>query len=258
MYDEKHIVNQMFFDVTSNIKDEYEEEYIDIQPCIDTLDTLSKISNLAFFILDYSKKEFLYCSPFHLLANYLSAEKMKEMKFSFLKEFTSPEDYEFLSWIYKEGFKFYYNLPKEDRLKYTLSYYFNSLINKDKILLNHKITPVKLNKKNEIWLCLCVATIANKGVNKEIEIKNIETSQRFIYNKGSRKWVEHLPVMLTEKEISILRLSMQGYTNLEIGNIMHFDINTIKFHKKRIFSKLNVSKIQDAISYAINNKLLLI
>jgi DNA-binding CsgD family transcriptional regulator len=61
---------------------------------------------------------------------------------------------------------------------------------------------------------------------------------------------------LSEREIDILRLSSQGLSNSEIGEKIFIDVNTVKFHKKNIFQKFDVKNITEAITYAVNKRLI--
>jgi len=63
-------------------------------------------------------------------------------------------------------------------------------------------------------------------------------------------------VALTETERDILRLSSQGYTMDEIATMLCKSIDTIKTYKKRLFAKLEVRSIAEALSYATNYKLI--
>lgn len=256
MEEEKKMANNAFFRLSPYTEQINEDEYTRIQPAIDTLDALSLLCSTNIYIIDYYKKTFLYISPRHLFLQGITAEEFKKMGFLFFKKFTPPEDYEFLLHIKQEGFRFYNDIPVEHKLKYTLSYNFHVVFDKKKILVNQRITPFKLNSRHEIWLSMCVVTLASKDSLSEIEIKNSETSERLLYHKPTGKWQACTSIRLSEKEAVILRLSAQGLNNQEIASYMCLNVNTIKFHKKNIFAKLSVSNIQEAITYAINNRLI--
>jgi len=54
----------------------------------------------------------------------------------------------------------------------------------------------------------------------------------------------------------ILLLSTQGYSMDEIAERICISLDTVKFHKKNIFEKLQVKNIVEAIIFAANYKLL--
>jgi DNA-binding CsgD family transcriptional regulator len=48
----------------------------------------------------------------------------------------------------------------------------------------------------------------------------------------------------------MLRLTMQGFSLDQIGRLMFKSVETIKFYRRQVFSKLGVKNISEAIAYA--------
>lgn len=61
---------------------------------------------------------------------------------------------------------------------------------------------------------------------------------------------------LTDGEKDVLTLSIQGFTMSEIADRICLSPDTIKKYRKRIFEKLNVRNISEAIVAATNSRLL--
>lgn len=64
-----------------------------------------------------------------------------------------------------------------------------------------------------------------------------------------------LPTMLSvisEREISVLKLVVEGKTNYEIAESLFISINTVKNHLKNIFKKMNVSSRAEAVAKYLN------
>ena len=61
---------------------------------------------------------------------------------------------------------------------------------------------------------------------------------------------------LTEGEKSVLTLSIQGYTMSEIADRICLSPDTVKKYRQRIFDKLCVRNISEALAAATNTKLL--
>jgi FixJ family two-component response regulator len=55
---------------------------------------------------------------------------------------------------------------------------------------------------------------------------------------------------LTEKEVAVLRLILQGNSNKEIAQILHRSIRTIEDHRRHIMRKLNVDSVVDLVKRA--------
>ena len=60
---------------------------------------------------------------------------------------------------------------------------------------------------------------------------------------------------LTEREMEVLHLVVQGNSNQQIAEALVISIATVKAHISSILSKLGVSSRAEAISFAIKNKL---
>ncbi|AUP77191.1 response regulator transcription factor [Flavivirga eckloniae] len=54
--------------------------------------------------------------------------------------------------------------------------------------------------------------------------------------------------VLTDRENDVLTLLAEGKSYVDIGISLHLSINTIKFHLRNIYEKLNVSKKSEAIA----------
>ena len=76
------------------------------------------------------------------------------------------------------------------------------------------------------------------------------------YNRNTRRWDKRQMPTLTDGEKAVLTLSIQGYTMSEIADRIYLSPDTIKKYRQRIFEKLDVRNISEAIVAATNNKLL--
>lgn len=60
---------------------------------------------------------------------------------------------------------------------------------------------------------------------------------------------------LTEREMDVLRLVVQGKSNQQIADDMVITLATVKAHVSNILDKMQVSSRSEAIAYAIKNKI---
>ena len=60
---------------------------------------------------------------------------------------------------------------------------------------------------------------------------------------------------LTEREVQVLNLVVQGQSNRQIADAMFISVATVKAHISNILSKLQVSSRAEAITYAIKHKI---
>lgn len=52
---------------------------------------------------------------------------------------------------------------------------------------------------------------------------------------------KYLTFDLTEREIEVMELICSGYKQVDIGNTLHISLNTVRYHSKNIYDKLEVS-----------------
>jgi LuxR family maltose regulon positive regulatory protein len=67
----------------------------------------------------------------------------------------------------------------------------------------------------------------------------------------------HLPLgTFSDREMEILRLIQEGYSNQNIGERLFLSLSTVKWHNQNIFSKLDVQRRTEAVARAVQLKLL--
>lgn len=61
---------------------------------------------------------------------------------------------------------------------------------------------------------------------------------------------------LTYKEFDVFRYYLQGLTIPEIAKKTYLSSDTVKWHRRKLFEKLDVSNITEALAYAVTNDLI--
>ncbi|MFC4739738.1 response regulator transcription factor [Flavobacterium ponti] len=95
-----------------------------------------------------------------------------------------------------------------------------------------------------IWLALKLSKpkVETLVVEKEIYIKNDEI---FILNNTIINELE-----ISKRELEILGLLAQGYSNQEIAEKIFVSLSTVKTHNQNLFTKLNVKRRIQAVEKA--------
>jgi DNA-binding CsgD family transcriptional regulator len=231
-----------------------EEHKVDI--LTRAFDAISRVTYRNLYIIDCFKMNFSYISnnPFFLCGH--SREKiMKEGLSFYIKQIPENEQEMFVE-INNAGFDFFYQAPKEERMYYTLSYDYNLLNGDNKMIVNQQITPLLMDGDGKLWLAACVVSMSTKKKTGNVIIqKTGQTSfWKYSFEKGS--WEENNGVKLKEKEKMILDLSVKGYTMYAIAAKMNLSLDSIKLYRKKLFDRLGVKCITEALAYVVNNKLL--
>lgn len=235
-----------------------DEQYIGIQPYIDSAMAISRITYKLVYIIDYNRMNFLYVSETPLFLCGESAEAVRQGGCTFFYKHVPVEDLEFLSQIHKAGFEFLKAIAIEERTHYTLScnFFVQDQVSNEKILINHQITPLKLDSMGNIWLALCLVSLAPNRERGVAYITETQTNAMWQFSLKNRRWKQCEGIALNEQEKKVIRLANQGLSVEEIANEINRSIDSVKFYRKSIFRKLCVCSISEAIAVATHYRLI--
>lgn len=245
-----------FFIPDNDVRLPEELDYSRVDEYIRSAEAFSRTSYQSVYIIDYFRQNFLYVSPNPMFLCGLSPERVKELGYRFYLDFVPEDEQPLLLMLNKAGFAFYNDIPVHERKDWYISYDFHILNERKKILINHKMTPLALTSDGRIWLSLCIVSASTHTEAGHIEMHHVGSSEYFEYHETTHRWTKKQMPTLTDGEKSVLTLSIQGYTMSEIADKICLSPDTIKKYRKRIFEKLEVRNISEAIVAATNNKLL--
>lgn len=102
---------------------------------------------------------------------------------------------------------------------------------------------------------------AIKTVSKGIEYYNTEVSDVLLKSyirktKNASKDKEEITIQLTKREVEILVLFAQGFSNKEIADKLFISIRTVESHKNNIMQKLDLKSTVELVKYAIKHKMI--
>ncbi|MFT4202662.1 MAG: helix-turn-helix transcriptional regulator [Chitinophagaceae bacterium] len=222
------------------------------------LDKVACLTYQSVYIIDYYRRSFAYVSNNPLFLCGLKAKEVEWLGYAFYLKFVPLEDLELLLAINEAGFHFFGTIPLGKRMDYNISYDFRMKQPKSghTLLVNHKLTPLELDKSGNMWLALCVVSTSSNDSSGNIFIRERGNKSVFKYDMATRRWLSQDNLKLTTMEKEILLLSIQGPTSGEIARQLSLSVNTIKYHRKRILKKMDVSNMAEALAYASNSKLI--
>lgn len=245
-----------FFIPDNEVRLPDELDYDRVDEYIRSAEAFSRSTYQSVYIIDYFKQNFLYVSPNPMFLCGLTPEQMIELGYQFYLKYVPEDEQSLLLEINRVGFAFYNGIPAAERKDWYISYDFNIINAGHKILINHKLTPLSLTSDGRIWLALCVVSASTHTKPGHIEMHHVGNPEYSAYNTVTRRWDKKTMPSLTDGEKSVLTLSIQGFTMSEIADRICLSPDTIKKYRQRIFEKLGVRNISEAIAAATNNKLL--
>lgn len=248
----------LFFNNKNMAKGVSEYENIQMTNYLETIAAFSRTTYKSIYVIDYIQKGFEYVSDNPLFLCGHTPEEVRKMGYAFFFKNVEKEDLNLLSKINTIGFEFYDNVSIEERKRYTISYDFKlKRKNENKyILINQKLTPLFLTHDGKIWKSICIVSLSTEKESGNIKIYKKGNNKIFKYDLQCNVWKTEEKKQLSDREKEILQLSARGFTINEISEKIYVTSDTVKFHRRKIYDKLEVSNISEAIMCAINNKLI--
>jgi LuxR family maltose regulon positive regulatory protein len=88
-----------------------------------------------------------------------------------------------------------------------------------------------------------------------VSIRMLDEPSRFDYSFSRHRFIPSEPVVLSERGKQVFDLIVQNCPNVEIASRLDISYNTVKFHKKNIYSKTGIKNSMEAIRYAMVNQM---
>lgn len=233
-----------------------ESDYEEVNSIIAAARAFERISYQSVYIIDYYKLGFLYVSKNISRLCGCDATTIKDGGYKFYTDYVPEEDLKKMLEINTGLFNRFNELPIEERNLYTVSYNFHIINGNIRHLINHKFTPIRLTRDGRIWLAMCTISLPTSYKVGDVVMKKEGDSIYFQYSFDNHKWVKHKEVELSEKEREILSMTAQGFTIADIADFINISIDAVKGRRRKIFEKLKVKSIAEAITYAQNHQLI--
>lgn len=224
---------------------------------LEVIEAFTRTTYKSIYVIDYETKGFEYVSdnPLFLCGN--SAAEVQAMGYGFYFKYVPENDLELLLKINTIGFDFYEQIPLEERKDYSISYDFHLKNEEGKtILINQKLTPLFLTESGKVWKAICFVSLSTQQASGNIIITKKDGSKKIAYDLKTDCWKTLEKIELSAREKEILQYSIRGYAINEISEMIFVSPDTVKFHRRKLFEKLGVANIYEAISYATIHKLL--
>lgn len=245
-----------FFIPDNEVRLPDELDYSRVSEYVNAAEAFARSTYQSVYIIDYFKQNFLYVSPNHIFLGGLSPDEVLELGYRFYLKSVPEAEQAMLLQINEAGFAFLNRIPVEERKDWYIQYDFHVMHDGHPMLIHHKLTPLALTSDGRVWLALCVVSASTHTTAGHIEMHRNGSPEYYEYNTVTRRWDKRHVPLLTDAEKSVLTLSIQGYTMVEIADKMCVAHDTIKKYRKQIFEKLDVRNITEAIAAATHSKLL--
>ncbi len=244
-----------FFNEQNEITNINEEAYHHIEDIRETIDSCTRTSDECFYIIDYHKRNFLHVSDNPTYFGGLSAEKIKEMGYKFYLHFVPEEEIKMLIDINHVSLSYFNQLPNNEKPHYFISYNIHIKNRNHKILVNHRLTPLKLYN-GKIWLALCSISPATNKVVGKVYLHRQKSLDTIYYSLQNKSWEKFSFARLNDIEKRIFLYSIQGLATKQPAEKGCRSEIAVKKTRSKLLEMLNANNFQEAIHLALLYKLL--
>lgn len=245
-------VNKLFFNhaVSKVVSDDF-----DLNSAILSVDSAMRINGQCGFIIDFDEHKILYRSEQMFYVDEATYNDVKRDCANPYWSLVSDETLAILLQIRNAYPPISELLPVEEYSKHVCIIDYPINIRGHKLYISQKFTPLQMRSDGITKVGLFTINPSNK-LNTECMIIAPD-GRRFRFDLTWNKFVEfNLGKTLTVTEKAILFRAKMGMTNEEIANNLYLSVHTIKTHRVRIFKKLNVNSIGEALTVIGNYHLL--
>ena len=218
------------------------------------IDATSRLTNTSMLVYDFDKRSVVHKSEKLLYMDEATISDIQRECSNPYWSLVTPADLNALLDVEKAYFDIIGTFSPEQQLKHTLVINFNILLKQTEHIVTQKFTPLTLRSNGTASLGLFSITQATNETSERAAI--FGSGFRYAYDSQSRSFVLFsTKLQLTLIEKAILTLSSKGFSTEQIAKELYRSPNTIKTHKKRLFDKLKVSTIAEAIMLVNNYSL---
>ena len=226
---------------------------------IQSLKAMENIMDIDAYIVDLRTQQILYATKDCSI--YFADNSNDNNKFPgiyFLDNIISKKDLPRVSFINSKVHDFFYLLPVKRRTSGYFTQNFRiELNNKNTVLINHKGTVLDLTEDGTLRLVLCVMSFLTSDKTGNAYIKMTDTQTVYEFLLPAQKFVEVKTQRLTSKATKVLKLASNGKNEVQIAKELGISVNTVKYHKKKVFVQLGVKNTAEAIQWMNNQKKLI-
>lgn len=227
----------------------------DLNSAMDSIDSTLRISGQCGFIVDFDAHKILYRSDRLFYIDEAVYTDFKRESANPYWSLVSEDTLEQLLQIRNEFPSLSVLLSPEEYSKHICIIDYPIYIRGHELYITQKFTPLLMRQDGITKIGLFTINPSSKEAPECIVVSPSGRRFRFDFSEG--KFIEfNLGRLLSVTERAILFRAKMGLTNEEIAKSLYLSVHTVKTHRARIFKKLNVDTINEALTVIGNYQLL--
>lgn len=230
------------------------EEYFNLSAYFESLDAMHRITNSSMFVIDFAKNELIYRTKNLLFIDDATQHDIQRESSNPYWSLIVEEDFDIMLETRKAYLTLVEKFTSEHKLQHTYIISYRICFRHQECVISQKFSPLKLRPNGKLWLGLFSITISPHKACKHISV--FGDKFKYTYDFKTKQFLpfkEDIELTLMEK--SILLRASKGFTTEQIADDLCRSVNTIKTHKCRLFNKLHVTSMCEAIVFVQNYNL---
>ena len=244
-------INHPLYNLNFN---EADLDYSKVSRAIKGLELLIFNPDEYLYILDLNRLDFFYYEEH---PTFLSKNKhihISNVGYLYFTERIDKSDYQKAINILDIFYDYHIHEPQENII---ISYNVLVHVTEDEThLITHKLKPLKIDDEKNLWMVLFSSSICKNKYEERIRVYNTLSKEEIFYNAHTKKIINSEITEFTAREIDVIKLIIKGYSVKEIAVKLFVSENTIKYHKKNIFSKSDSKNALELMHYSINKQII--
>ncbi len=227
-----------------------DEDYRRIEPKIELLKRLSEVERSIYAVYDMYRYNYLLKSDEQKKLFGFTDNGNNENDVEVHYQRIHPDDLPFVLETDNLLFRFFTQLPPEEKRDYKLVYDFRTK-NTEGIYKRymHQTIHLELDKNGKAWLILVISHLLSErsaGENPQRRLINMKTGKLHLFNEMDD---DSLGMLLTKRETEILTLIGRGYDSINISDKLNISVNTVNNHRQNILRKTRTENTTQALLY---------
>ena len=246
-------VNTLFFNNSTCDEEIISKSDIDMQ--IRGIENFARLTNTTAFVIDFDRHKMLYRTDRMLFLDQVSYSDYQRESENPYWGLVAEDTLNYLLLLRKNYPLINQAIDAEDYRTHICTIDFPIIVKKHEFFINQKFTPLVMRSDGITKIGLFLINPSTSDHLESFIITQSEIRWRFNIEKGEYKPF-NLRTSLSFMEKVILERIKKGMTNEEIASNLNLSVPTIKTHRMRIFKKLSVKTMAEALTVIGNYNLL--
>lgn len=230
-----------------------DEDYNAVLPVV--LDTVKAVNfgcYQSILIYDFLKDNVLYYSDIWLNA-FSALQQTNPVSFEDMRRDATGIDWDRCVSFRSQVQQFYDTLPPGEIMDYMAVFSCESHCSRMSTRLLHKSIPLRMTRSGKLWLSLILSFPSTGSCNNEFEMVNTKNNEHYLFKGDKMGWVKLPSIYLSDRERLVLIMAAQGHSLQRIADSFYVSVDSVKSCRRKLFAKLGVTNIQEAITKVMNN-----